>query len=237
MLTFACLSPHAPIFLPEVGSPADRQKVKTTINSLESLAPKLASPPTGGKPEIIFISSPHPDWGVNVPARFLLAQIQNLKFKIQNYQFANEVSVTDEPYRLYPILTTQESPKNHYQFGKLLARKMPLGRSIAWIASGDMSHVLKKDGPYGFHPAGPKFDQKFIELLKKKKIDEILNLDQEFVEQAAVCGIWSFCLLFGVLDGLKVNWEPEVLSYEGPFGIGYLVADIRMDANVNSANG
>jgi len=231
MLTFACLSPHAPIFLPEVGSPQDRQKVKATISSLESLAPKLANPPTGGKPEIIIISSPHPDWGIKVPAHFLLAQVQSAKFKVQNLQIANDVSITDEPYRIYPTLTTQDSLKKHYEFGKLLASKMPLNRSIAWIASGDMSHVLNLEGPYGFNPAGPEFDQKFIGFFKNKKIEEILNLDSEFIEKAAVCGIWSFCLLFGVLDGLKVNWTPKVLSYEGPFGVGYLVANIQIDAN------
>jgi hypothetical protein len=30
-------------------------------------------------------------------------------------------------------------------------------------------------------------------------------------------------ILLGLLDGLKT--KPEVISYEGPFGVGYLVAN------------
>lgn len=226
MLIFACLSPHAPIFLPSVGSPEDREKVKKTISALESLAPKLANPPAGGKPEIIIISSPHPDWGVEVPLHFLNEKFQ---FKMQNYQMADNIAIEQwSNQTIYPILTTPDSPQKHYHFGKQLASKMPLKRSIAWIASGDMSHVLTPDGPYGFNPAGPKFDQKFIELFKKKDIEGILSFDPQFIENAGVCGLWSFCLLFGLLDGLKTNWKPEVLSYEGPFGVGYLVGNIKL---------
>lgn len=228
MLTFACLAPHAPILLPEVGSPEDRNQVKATIKSLESLAPQLANPPTGGKPEIIIISSPHEDWGVKVPAYFLLSKVQNIKYKIQNYQTPDTFTLYPLSHILSPIITTLDSPKQHYLWGRQIATKLPKDKKIAWVASGDMSHVLKEDGPYGFNPAGPKFDREFISLLIKKDINGILNLDSLLIEQAAVCGLWSFCLLLGVLEELKIKWTPEVLSYEGPFGIGYLVANLKI---------
>jgi aromatic ring-opening dioxygenase LigB subunit len=91
-----------------------------------------------------------------------------------------------------------------------------------------MSHRLKEDGPYGLHPSGPKFDQKFIELLKKKDITGILDLDLDFLEEAGECGLRSFCMLLGALEGTKINWQPEILSYEGPFGVGYLVANLKI---------
>jgi len=55
MIVFACISPHAPIILPNVGSTADRQIVKKTISSLERLGEKMAKI----APDKIIISSPH----------------------------------------------------------------------------------------------------------------------------------------------------------------------------------
>lgn len=43
-----------------------------------------------------------------------------------------------------------------------------------------------------------------------------------FCERAAECGLGSFAIMAGALDGMAV--DPELLSYEGPFGVGYAVA-------------
>ncbi len=227
MLVFACISPHPPIILPNVGSPADRQKVKSTIDSLESLAPQLAN----AKPDIIIITSPHPDWGIEVPIYFLGSRVEGLGFrnnqrswKIENMQRANSFSLMPKAYTLYPILTALDSPQQHYLWGQEIIKNIPEKFRVAWIASGDMSHVLKEDGPYGFHPSGPEFDADFIKRLKKKDIKGILNTDSRLIEEAGVCGLWSFCTLLGALEKEKINWQPEILSYEGPFGVGYLVA-------------
>jgi len=200
MITFACFSPHPPLILPNVGSPADHLKVKKTIKSLESLAPKLKR----ANPDLIIISSPHPDWGFNVPLHFL----------IKNHN----------SYKIKPYLTDLESPQIHFERGRAIIKNLPKEARVAWIASGDMSHRLKKDGPYGFHPSGPQFDQEFIRLLKAKDIQGILNLPERLIEEAGECGLRSFCMLLGALEAAKVKWQPEVLSYEGPFGVGYLVA-------------
>ncbi|HDH99158.1 MAG TPA: AmmeMemoRadiSam system protein A, partial [bacterium] len=86
---------------------------------------------------------------------------------------------------------------------------------------------LKEDGPYGFHPDGPKYDKEFIELLKKKDIKRIFRLDNLY-PQAGECGLRSFCFLLGILEGSGINWQPEILSYEGPFGVGYLVVNFKL---------
>jgi len=232
MLVFACLSPHPPIILPSVGSRQDRQKVKNTIQALESLAPKL----TEAQPEIIIVSSPHPDWGIQVPLYFLApktkfqisSQIlmttdaQLVEKLVENWSKAKTI-----PFVL-PILT--DNPTDHqfyFQIGKLIARQMPQKRPIAWIASGDLSHVLSQNGPYGFNPAGPKFDQELIRLLKAKNLKGILDLPQDLIDEAGECGLRSFSMLLGALEELKVSWHPEILSYEGPFGVGYLVANLK----------
>lgn len=198
MLKFACISPHPPIILPSVGSSDDRKQVKKTIKNLEFLGKKLS----GAGPDAIIISSPHPDWGFNVPLHFLAP---NFKGKIENY------------------LTGFESPTFYFEEGKKIYNS-----KFAVIASGDLSHCLRADGPYGFNPDGPKFDKELIEALKKKDVETILKLNEMYPE-AAECGLRSFCFLLGILEASKINWQPEILSYEGPFGVGYLVADFKLN--------
>jgi len=204
MLVFACLSPHPPIILPTVGSESDRAKVKKTISSLEKLGKGLAK----SKPDCIVITSPHPDWGFNVPLHFLAKDISGIEVKTH--------------------LTDLSSPKVHFDRGRKLIKNLTYIKRLAWIASGDMSHVLAEEGPYGLHPSGPKFDKKFTDLLKKKDVSGILNMNPRLVEEAAECGLRSFCMLLGALEEEKADWQPETLSYEAPFGVGYLVANLKV---------
>ena len=116
-------------------------------------------------------------------------------------------------------------PQQLYSFGQvvrkaLLRRK----RKAAVICSADFSHRLTEDAPAGFSPAGKEFDQKLIRLLEQFEVEAILNLDQQLVEEAGECGYRSLLITLGMLDEETV--EPEILSYEGPFGVGYLVADL-----------
>jgi len=227
MITFACISPHPPIILPSVGSKEDRDRVKNTIKSLEGLGEKLKEK----NPDSIIISSPHPDWGIKVPLYFLISKFKNpnakLQFKIQNYQTPENVTVSS--LTISPILTTFDSPSQHFEWGKK-AYHSKIGNcklKVGLVASGDLSHCLKEDGPYGFHPDGPKFDKDFIESLKKKDIEKILKLDDLYPE-AAECGLRSFCFLLGILEASGLDWQPEILSYEAPFGVGYLVVNFKL---------
>lgn len=159
--------------------------------------------------------------------------------KVQNYQEANRASIPPSNssnyqlpitnYSIYPILTTFDPPKAHFEFGRRIAAQIPKTTRLAWIASGDLSHRLKEDGPYGFHPAGPKFDQTLINLLENRDVEGILNLDPKLTEEAGECGLRSICMLLGALSGTK--YRPEILSYEGPFGIGYTVINILIHPN------
>ena len=49
--------------------------------------------------------------------------------------------------------------------------------------------------------------------------DKLLALDPSFCDRAGECGQRGFCMLAGTLSG-KV-FQSELLSYEGPFGVGY----------------
>jgi aromatic ring-opening dioxygenase LigB subunit len=148
-IVFAAISPHPPIILPSVGSKEDHLQVKKTIGSLENLGKKLKEL----NPDSIIISAPHPDWGFNVPLYFLA---KDFKGKIETF------------------LIGTEPPHFYFQKGKNLYPKLVRGPSsnqtsdqkVALIASGDLSHCLKENGPYGFNPDGPKFDEELI--LKEK---------------------------------------------------------------------
>jgi len=201
-IVFAAISPHPPIILSSVGSEEDRAQVKNTIESLEKLGKKLKE----ANPDSIIISSPHPDWGFNVPLYFLA---KDFKGKVKTF------------------LIGLETPEFYFSEGKKLRGELFSAEKLALIASGDLSHCLKEGGPYGFHPDGPKFDKALIDALKKKDIKTIFKLDDLYPE-AGECGLRSFCFLLGILEASGIKWQPEVLSYEGPFGVGYLVANFKL---------
>lgn len=113
-------------------------------------------------------------------------------------------------------------------FGGLLRRAIRLSKKrVVVLASGDLSHRLKDEGPYDYHPQGPLFDSEVSRIFKEGKLDEFLQMDQRMVEEAGECGLRSLQILSGVLDGLPLN--TKVLSYEGPWGVGYLTAYIEIE--------
>lgn len=108
----------------------------------------------------------------------------------------------------------------HYKLGQCIQKTADqLGRCIAVIASGDLSHKLKEDGPYGFQEEGPVYDEHIMDCMGKGDFGRLFALSPSFCAKAAECGHRSFLIMAGVLDGLAVTAEP--ISYEGPFGVGY----------------
>jgi len=110
-----------------------------------------------------------------------------------------------------------------YAFGQAVAAaSRELGVRVAYIASGDLSHRLTDGAPAGYDPLGEVFDQKVVEALSRADAPALQKLEPSLVERAGECGLGPIVTLFGALDGLRVL--PEILSYEGPFGVGYCVA-------------
>ena len=198
MICFAAIAPHQPLLLPTVGEESDRKEVVKTISSLKILGDQFGMT----KPEEIIISSPHKDWGFNVPLHFLAPE------------FEGEIEY---------FLTGYESPEKHFEQGKEFFRGLEKNKRYAVIASGDLSHCLKEDGPYGFQADGPKFAKALQEYLIGKNIKALFGLYDDFPE-AIECGLRSFSYLLGMLEASGKDWHPKILSYEGPFGVGYLVA-------------
>lgn len=111
----------------------------------------------------------------------------------------------------------------HYKLGQCIRRAVDqLGRRVVSIASGDLSHKLLPEGPYGAVPEGPVFDRACTECLEKGDFLRLLTLDDSLCTRAAECGLRSFWIMTGAWDGVAL--KSRLLSYEGPFGVGYGVA-------------
>lgn len=143
------------------------------------------------------------DWGVLVPLHFIQARCRG--------------------FRVVRMGLAGFSPLEHYRLGTLVQQTAArLGRRVVYVASGDLSHKLAADGPYGFVPDGPVFDEAVCDALSTGDFLSLLAMDPGLCERAAECGLRSFQIMAGALDGTLVR--AELLSHEGPFGVGYGVA-------------
>ena len=93
------------------------------------------------------------------------------------------------------------------------------GRRWALLASGDLSHRLKPGAPAGYAPEGCAFDAAVVQALKSAAPDPLLDLTPDFTARAGECGLRSVMTMLGLVGAL--GGDIEVLSYEGPFGVGY----------------
>lgn len=115
------------------------------------------------------------------------------------------------------------SPADHYRLGRVVQQEARrLGRRVVWLASGDLAHKLKEDGPYGLAPEGSAFDERITQDFARGDLVDVLAMDHALAERAAECGLRSFQMMAGALDRTAI--AAELLSYEGPFGVGYGVA-------------
>ena len=113
-----------------------------------------------------------------------------------------------------------------YQFGRTLRQAVDRREMTpVVVASGDLSHRLIPGAPAGYSPRGAEFDQLLVDLLRDGRVEDILGLDSQLINEAGECGLRSFVIALGMLDG--ETFKTEIISYEGPFGVGYLVAALH----------
>ena len=134
-----------------------------------------------------------------------------------NQQYRSYQSVRISPSGLDSVM--------HYRFGQCLdAAVRKLGRRAVLIASGDLSHSLSDRGPYSFMPEGAEFDRIITGVFSTGDFLSLFTIPEPLRERAAECGYSPFMILAGCFDKQKA--ETKLLSYEGPFGVGYAVAGI-----------
>ncbi|MFA6307637.1 MAG: AmmeMemoRadiSam system protein B [Patescibacteria group bacterium] len=154
------------------------------------------------------------DYGSAVPLLYLTEHLPNIKI----------VSIG------YADLSYQE----HIKFGELIRKQTNLiDKRIAIVASGDLSHKLHKDSPAGYSSRAQEFDQEIIKLLndtsstnRQNKIDKLVDLDPKLIAESGECGMRSLLILLGIIK--ELNYQASKLSYQAPFGIGYLVQNFEI---------
>lgn len=123
--------------------------------------------------------------------------------------------------KVVPVSYSEQDRAAHFAFGQIIGEvaRAYSGR-VGILASGDLAHQLIQ------HPETKKFDEKLVEDLKNNRTKNILYYDEEMIDNWAECGYRSILILLGSLDDMNI--KPEILSYEGPFGVGYLVANYKL---------
>ena len=150
---------------------------------------------------------PQLDHAVMIPLRFLEEEMQG--------------------FSIVRIGLSGLTPLMHYRFGECIKKAVDkLNRRCVVIASGDLSHRMAECSPYGFVKEGPAFDKLATNALDTGDFNALLSIDPKVSEAAAECGLRSYLIMAGALDGKAV--ESKLLSYEGPFGVGYAVATFQV---------
>lgn len=138
-------------------------------------------------------------------------------------------------YKLVRIGLSGLSFTDHYHLGRCIAKTaQKLGRRIVFVASGDLSHRLKEDGPYGFCEEGVRFDREITQAMKEGDFLRFMEFTPDFCEAAGECGLRSFIIMAGALSGQAV--EPDFLSYEGTFGVGYALCEFKITGEDDARN-
>ena len=268
MISYAALTPHPPILIPEIGGERLKE-AQDSRGGMQAMARQLVE----SCPESLVFLTPHGNvfsdaisalgeatlqgdfsnfgvrgLGTSVKNdRELLAEIEKgtrqagIPFLVIDEELAhrNHLQSRLDHGILVPLHYLQKaglpdlpvvaisigylSIMELYGFGILVRQAAEsLGRNIAVIASGDMSHRLKDEGPYDYHPDGVRFDHQVRDLIAAGEVLSLLEMPENLRNNAGECGYRSLVMLLGALDGLR--FSPQVFSYEGPFGVGYLVA-------------
>lgn len=222
--TIIFITPHGNVFADAISALADSQlkgdfgafgnyQLGTSCNNDTELLREIALRSSSANINFVLLDqdtarrnqlNPRLDHGILVPLHYL-----------------EEAGLSDAS--IIPISVAFLSLLELYHFGTLIRDAADaLGRRVAIVASGDMSHRLKDDGPYDYHPDGERFDKEIKTLLEQGDVTALLDIPEELRSNAGECGYRSLVIMFGALDGRQ--FTPCVFSYEGPFGVGYLIA-------------
>ncbi|MGB9867135.1 MAG: AmmeMemoRadiSam system protein A [Bacillota bacterium] len=129
---------------------------------------------------------------------------------------------------IVPISVSLVDQGKQFRFGQVLASA--LERQVKWkvgfLASGDLSHRLLPESPAGYDPAGAEFDKYLVEAVSRLDAKALVEISPHLAERAGECGLRPATVLLGLLD--RYECEPQLISYEGPFGVGYAVFYARV---------
>ncbi|MDT7604077.1 MAG: hypothetical protein QOF61_2074 [Acidobacteriota bacterium] len=127
--------------------------------------------------------------------------------------------------RLVALGYSFRSDSDHLRFGACVRRAADAaGRTVAFVASGDLSHRLTRGAPAGYNPDAHLFDEQVVASIRASAPARIAEIDPNLRRLAGECGYRSMLVAVGAADGLRADCE--VMHYEAPFGVGYMVAQL-----------
>lgn len=128
-------------------------------------------------------------------------------------------------YKVVHITIGELSLIELFRTGRVLREAIEAyDKSAMILASADLSHCLKDEGPYQYNPMGSVFDEAITQGIANRDYYSILTLPPKIYEPAGQCGLRPIVMALGATDSIKTH--SQLLSYEGPFGVGYLTAFI-----------
>lgn len=210
------ISPHGSLF-PDAFSVNAYNKFSSSFEEFGDLATKMN---WEGIPSLAASISHKGNNELNIPVQLVSEEKLDHGTTVPLFYLVNHLP----KIKILPIGYSALDNKTHLEFGSMLKEViMDSDKRIAVIASGDLSHGLTTDAPAGFSQVGEKFDKQIVELLETRNTVGIAGLDQKFVEEAAECGYRSLLILLGIMRDMDYTFKNY--SYEGPFGVGYLVGN------------
>lgn len=164
------------------------------------------------------------DWGVMTPLWFA-GHDTNLPGA--GHPLADLFGETPEEETGPPVVIanmSRSAPRRaNVLFGQAIAEVAEASQKrIGFIASCDWAHRHDPDGPNGFHPDAAKMDAEVCEAIKANDVLRLSDLDDEYIKNAAIDGLWQLLMLGGALE--IVPMEVDFLSYEAPRYYGMIVA-------------
>ncbi len=220
--TVVLISPHAPLspdaFVayhsqPLHGNFANFRAPATTIEFPldEELLAAIVNAAAGANYEVPALENYDLDHGTAVPLYFLNRNGWQGRVVALGYSFLGN--------------------DDHLRFGECIRSAAEnTGRAVAFVASGDLSHRLKPEAPAGYNSSAHLFDEQVVDALTRNAPAEIAAIDPNLRRAAGECGYRSMLVALGLSQTLPAACE--VLHYEAPFGVGYLVAQLT---NVKTA--
>jgi len=210
------ISPHAPLEIdsfvayegPDVyGDFANFRAPEASVSAPvdEQLLSSITEAAAAGGYRVSLLPDGNLDHGTAVPLYFLLRNGWQGKVVALGYSFL--------------------SKEDHLRFGACIKRAVEeVGRPVGFIASGDLSHRLAPHAPAGFNPVAHVFDETVVAALRANNPQGIVDIDYNLRKVAGECGYRSMVVAIGAGSGVPSSCE--VMNYEAPFGVGYLVAQL-----------
>jgi aromatic ring-opening dioxygenase LigB subunit len=145
------------------------------------------------------------DWGVIIPLHFLA-----------------------RPDARLVVLCPSRSPgfAPLVDLGRAVARAAEASPArVGLVASSDLCHTHRPDGPYGYHPEALRLDREIVAAVEADDLDRLYAFPPERVEQGKPDGLWQIA----VADGARrvVPFRFAWAAYACPTYYGMMVALYR----------